>query len=132
MKKKRVEEQGLTPYVIDLMASWAVIDTRKMFGGTGLFLSGQMFAILFDDVLYLKDFVEAKASPELLDKEYLGYERNGKFVNLGYFKAPGRALEDSAYLVELAKQSYLSARAKKGKAKPKRVLKQPPSMPSPF
>jgi DNA transformation protein len=130
--KRRAEEQGLVPYVIELLSSWASVDTRRMFGGTGLFMGGRMFAIFFDDVLYLKNFVEAKVSPELSDKEYLGYERNGKFVNLGYFKAPERCLEDSRYLIELAKQSYQSACAKKVKAKPKRKINEPPSMPAPF
>lgn len=127
---KRHDDDGLTMHILDLLAPWSLVDARRMFGGTGLFAQGRMFAIIIDDVLYLKDSLDASGQPvkEPFEKEYFEYERQDKVVRLGYFKAPEIALEDGPYLIELAKASYQSATLKKksaAKSKPKIGTKPP-------
>ena len=41
-------------YVLEVMAPWAPVSARRMFGGYGLYREAQMFAIVMDDTLYLK------------------------------------------------------------------------------
>src|SRR5580704_6821841 len=123
--QKLIEYDGLTTHVLDLLAPWSIVDARRMFSGCGLFVHGTMFALIFDEVLYLKDSLDEQGQSvkTSFKKEYFEYDRQGKAVRLSYFKAPDRALEESDYLIELAKASYQSAISKKKttklKTKPK-------------
>ncbi len=120
---KRNDDDGLTTHVLDLLAPWAEVNARRMFGGIGLFAHGLMFAIIIDDVLFMKDSKDENGDPVKTDfeKEYFEYERNGKLVNLGYFQAPDDAMEDSDYLIRLANDSLRSA----GLAKRPKTRKSP-------
>lgn len=122
---KRREDDGFTAHVLDLLAPWSEVVAKRMFGGIGLFAHGRMFAIIIDDVLYLKDSKDADGVPVKTDfeKEYFEYDRNGKTVNLGYFKAPEAALEESDYLIRLANESFRSASLPKTKQRKKSAAK---------
>lgn len=114
------DDDGLTTHVLDLLAPWAEVNARRMFGGIGLFAHGLMFAIIIDDVLFMKDSKDENGNPAETDfeKEYFEYDRNGKTVNLGYFKAPDDAMENGDYLIRLANDSLRSAgSAKRSKTK---------------
>ncbi len=108
---KRIEYDGLTTHILDLLAPWSIVDARRMFSGCGLFIHGTMFALILDEVLYLKDSLDDRGLPvkTSFKKEYFEYDRKGKTIRLSYFKAPDRALEESDYLIELARASYQSA-----------------------
>ncbi len=41
-------------YVLDLLAEWGDIYVKRMFGGAGLYREGLMFALVANDVVYLK------------------------------------------------------------------------------
>jgi DNA transformation protein len=116
---KRHYDDDFSNHILDLLAPWSGVNPRRMFSGIGLFVHGKMFALIFDDVLYLKDSVTVGKHPlpTSFEKEYIWYEREGKEIRLGYFKAPDRALEESAYLIELAKVSYQNATLNKKKRK---------------
>ena len=43
-----------TDYVVGLMADWAPVTARKMFGGYGLYREGLMFALIADDQLFFQ------------------------------------------------------------------------------
>ncbi len=60
--QKRRDDDGLTTHVLDLLAPWAEVNARRMFGGIGLFAHGLMFAIIIDDVLFMKDSKTKTAS----------------------------------------------------------------------
>jgi DNA transformation protein len=67
---------------------------RRMFGGYGIFCDGVMFALIADDVLYLK--VDAETQPDF-DKagaEPFVYEKAGKPVERSYMTVPGAGEED--------------------------------------
>jgi DNA transformation protein len=46
--------EGFKDLVRDLLADFGPVTIRNMFGGAGIYAGGVMFAILDDDVLYLK------------------------------------------------------------------------------
>jgi DNA transformation protein and related proteins len=46
--------EGFKDLVRDLLADFGPVSMRNMFGGAGVYAGGVMFAILDDDVLYLK------------------------------------------------------------------------------
>lgn len=41
-------------YVRDQLSEWGEVSVRRMFGGAGLYRFGKMFALVADDVVYLK------------------------------------------------------------------------------
>ena len=64
-----VSDEYLT-YVLDQLEAMASVEARRMFGGAGIYCGRAMFALVADDVLYLKvddsnraDFEEAGAEP---------------------------------------------------------------------
>jgi len=116
---KRHPDDEFSNHILDLLSSWSDVTPRRMFSGIGLFAHGRMFALIFDEVLYLKDSITVGKHPlaPSFEKEYIWYEREGKMVRLGYFKAPDRALEESSYLIELAKVSYQNATITKKRSK---------------
>jgi DNA transformation protein len=124
---KHFDYDGLTTHILDLLGPWSEVSPRRMFGGIGLFAHGLMFAIIIDDVLYLKDHISEHGEPVAtdFDKEYFEYSRLGKTVRLGFFRAPDRALEEGDYLIELVNASYKSAslKRKSAKAKAKKISK---------
>jgi len=61
-------------YVVELLAGVGRVVARQMFGGYGLYCDGVMFALIADDVLYLKadeanrpDFERAESAPFVYD-----------------------------------------------------------------
>ncbi|PIW30622.1 MAG: transcriptional regulator [Rhodospirillales bacterium CG15_BIG_FIL_POST_REV_8_21_14_020_66_15] len=106
-------------HLLDLLATLGPVEARRMFGGGGLYLDGTMFALVADDVLYLKaddgnreDFEAAGVPP-------FTYQRRGKSVALGYFQAPEDILDDAEELSAWSRRAWEAARrsgAKAGKA----------------
>jgi len=110
---------GLTLHVQDLLRSWRPVLARRMFGGIGLFVDGLMFAIIIDEVLYLKETLDDSGKPvESADdeesdfvKEYFQYETKNGIGRLYYFRVPESALDNPDYLMSLSIQSLKSAQA---------------------
>lgn len=106
-------------YSAELLSTVGRILVRRMFGGYGLFCEGTMFALIADDVLYLKadegnrsEFERAGATP-------LVYEAKGRRTVMSYLSAPDQALESRELAAPWARSAYaaaLRARASKGPA----------------
>ena len=47
-------QQGTVDFLLDQMAGAGALVAKKMFGETGLYCDGKMFAIIADDQLYIK------------------------------------------------------------------------------
>ena len=65
-----------------------------MFGGHGIFCDGVMFALIADDVLYLKIDDETKPAFREAGSEPFMYEKAGKQIEMSYMTVPGDAEED--------------------------------------
>lgn len=105
-------------YVLDQYAAWGGVESRRMFGGAGLYRDGKMFGLIADDVVYLKAddtnrarFVDAGSGPF---KPF-----PNRPTAMSYYEAPAHVLENAATLVEWSKASLAIQRAGAGKAKPK-------------
>ncbi len=99
-------------YVVDQFSTWRSVSIRKMFGEAGLYCEGAMFALVADDVAYLKvddsnceQFVKAGsgAFQPFPDKD----------VTMSYYEVPADVLENPSVLAEWAQQSLDVARKKK-------------------
>lgn len=92
------------------------VHARRMFGGHGLYLDDAMFAIVVDDIAYLKTDEGNREAFARLDMEPFEYLRRGKPVQLGFLRLPDTALEERQELLRLARlalEAALRARAKR-------------------
>ena len=80
-------------HVTELLSRLGRLEARPMFGGHGLYCDGAFFAIVLDDVLYLKADDESRARFVAAGLEPFVYQRQGKRASLGYYRAPPEALE---------------------------------------
>lgn len=133
---------GLTLHIQDLLRSWKFIQPRRMFGGIGLFVDGLMFAIIIDEILYLKETLDETGKPVETNqnsddqdehnfvREYFQYETKNGVGRLYYYQVPESALDNPDFLSSLAAESLKSAqnqafiKAKKTKKNKKSQLNQ--------
>jgi DNA transformation protein len=93
----------------DVFADFGPIATRRMFGGHGVYRDGLMFALVQDDVLYLKADAQNQASFTEAGLEAFQYEEKGRRVRMSYFKAPPAILDDRSEAAAWAKRSSEAA-----------------------
>jgi DNA transformation protein len=82
-----------------------------MFGKTGMFCNGLMFAMVSDDTLFVRVdehnreiFQEAAASPPL------NYQKGGRTIDLAFWRVPERLLDEPDELVDWARAALAAAR----------------------
>jgi DNA transformation protein len=100
-------------YVVEQLSGWGEVSVRRMFGGAGLYRGGIMFAVIADDVAYLKvddsnrdDFLRAGSAP------FEPYPDKIKTTIRTYYEIPADVLENPAELAQWAERSWLIARKK--------------------
>lgn len=99
-------------YMLDQFSAWGGVTSRKMFGGAGLYREGKMFALIADDVAYLKvddsnrePFLAAGSSP------FQPYP--DKPNTMPYYEIPPDVLENSDALISWAEISLNIQKKKK-------------------
>lgn len=81
--------------IMDMLQPLGAIGMRKMFGGAALYCDGQVFALLSDDVLYLK--VDERTRPAFVAEGCgpFAYEMpKGVQTMASYHRAPDRLHDD--------------------------------------
>ncbi len=111
--------EGCVELLKELLRGFAPFTVRRMFGGAGLFVDGIMFAIVIDDALYLKADAGTSRAFEEEGLAPFSYQRGGRSVQLSYWRAPDRLLDDGEELREWAHRSLNVAR-KTTAARPRR------------
>ena len=112
-------------YVMELLGPFGTVRPRRMFGGDGVYLDGLMFALVFDDALYLKADEMNRIEYEQAGCEIFAYTRKGKRATLNFFRAPEEAMESPQLMLPWARSAYaaaLRANAKKLAAEQAKAL----------
>jgi len=109
-----------TATLADLFADLGAVTVRKMFGGYGLFCDGLMFAIVVDDILYLKTDAASATAFAAAGLEPFAYERSGKLVIMSFHRAPDEILDDPERAAPWGEQSLAAARRAKAAKTPQR------------
>ena len=106
--------QEFVEYVVEQLSGWGEVSVRRMFGGAGLYREATMFAVLAEDVAYLKvddsnrdDFLRASSAP------FEPYPDKIKTTIRTYYEIPADVLENPPELARWAQRSWLIARKKK-------------------
>lgn len=87
--------------VSELLAPLGHIRPKRMFGGFGLYCDGVFFAIIADDVLYLKGDVQTRDTYDAMEMAPFVVS-SGRAQTLSYFEVPGDWLEGEDQLIEFA------------------------------
>tara|TARA_R110001606_G_scaffold278903_1_gene427461 strand:- start:1848 stop:2216 length:369 start_codon:yes stop_codon:yes gene_type:complete len=84
-------------FVADLFAPLGDVRIKRMFGGAGVYAQGVMFALLADDVIYLKTDAALRSALEAEGGEAFVWERpsDGKRMEMGYVSLPSAAMDDA-------------------------------------
>jgi DNA transformation protein len=119
-----VASDSFAEFLREQLAQLGGITMRRMFGKTGVFCDGVMFAMVRDNTLYLRvdddnraSFKEAEVFPPL------NYEKKGEMIDLSFWRAPERLFDEPEELVIWARAALGAARrvaAKRERTAPRR------------
>lgn len=121
-------------FLEECLAPLGPIQSRRMFGGAGLYCDGVMFALIADDAVYLKANDDTSAAFKAEGLKPFTYAGKAKPVTMSYWRAPERVFDDPDEFVEWARVAIGVAKAHaraKPKAKPKSKIKRSAAQPSP-
>ena len=96
-------------YVLETMSHWAVVNSRKMFGGYGLYREGLMFALIADETLYLKVDAVSAGQFERAGSVPFVYQSATRPVQMSYWSAPVESLESPAEMRDWCQLAYAAA-----------------------
>jgi DNA transformation protein len=99
-------------YVVDQLGCLGRVETKRMFGGVGIYFQHVFFAVIAEDVLYFK--VDDSTRPDY-EAAGMGPFRpyDSKETVMSYYEAPIEVLENRDRLREWADKAVKIARAKK-------------------
>ena len=106
-----VASDGFAEFVRDQLARLGRITVRRMFGKSGVFCDSVMLGMVADDTLYFRVddgnreiFREAAAAPPL------NYAKKGELIDLSFWRAPDRLLDEPDELLVWARAALAAAR----------------------
>lgn len=118
---------GFADFVQELFEGLGPVRVKRMFGGLGVWGGvgfdgkGLMFALVDDDVIYLKTDEALKAELAAEGSVAWVYSRApGKWEETSYWRLPEIALDDPDEAVAWARKALAVAEAKAAEKKPKR------------
>ena len=107
-------------FLEDLFAPLGGVSMRRMFGGLGIYRDGVMFALVAEDVLYLKTDEAGQAAFAAEGCAPFRYEARGKSATMSYWRLPERLYDEPEEFRDWALAAVrVAARAKTAQKKPK-------------
>ncbi len=88
-------------YLMELMVGLGEVRARAMFGGFGIYHDDLMFALVADEVLYVKVDDESKPTFEAAGGEPFRLE--SKNAVMAYYTVPDAALDDAEIMMHWAR-----------------------------
>ena len=109
--------------MVDQLRAFGPVTAKPMFGAWGLYKDGVIFALVAQEVMYLKADAATAAAFDAEGLEPFVYESKvDERIETSYRRAPDEALEDPAVMAEwaaLALEAALRTRVAKGGRKRK-------------
>jgi DNA transformation protein and related proteins len=113
-----VASDSFAEFLREQLAPLGRVSMRRMFGKTGVFCDGLMFAMVTDDTLYFRvDDHNREAFSEAACFPPLNYAKGGRTIDLAFWRAPERLWDEPDELVAWAQIALAAARrvaAKRG------------------
>ncbi|MFZ0849504.1 MAG: TfoX/Sxy family protein, partial [Hyphomicrobiaceae bacterium] len=106
-----VASDSFAAFLREQLASLGHVTMRRMFGKTGVFCDGLMFAMVTDDTLYFRvDEHNRAAFKEAASFPPLNYQKKGSSIDLSFWRAPERLLDEPDEFVTWARTALAAAR----------------------
>jgi len=125
-----VASDSFAEFLQEQLAPLGRVTMRRMFGKTGVFCDGLMLGMVTDNTLYFRvddhnraTFKEAQSFP------LLNYEKQGRTIDLSFWRAPERLFDELDELVTWARAALAAAR--RVAAKRERTARRRKSKPQP-
>lgn len=106
-----VASNNFAEFLREQLAPLGPVSIRRMFGKSGVFCDGVMLGTVTDDILYFRVddgnrelFAEAGSEPPL------NYAKGGKLIDLSFWRAPDRLMDDPDELILWARAALTAAR----------------------
>ncbi len=132
---RMVASDTFADFLREQLAPLGRLTMRRMFGKTGVFCDGVMFAMVTENTLYFRvddqnraTFKEAASFPPL------NYEKKGCTIDLSFWRVPERLFDEPDELVAWARAALAAARrvaTKRERTAPRRKSKRRKSKPRP-
>ncbi|MFP2931649.1 TfoX/Sxy family protein [Pyxidicoccus sp. 3LG] len=115
-------------YTVELLEKLGPVQSRRMFGGWGLYFGGRMFGLIGNGQLFLKVDEVTKPDFQAAGCRPFVYEGQAKPVELGYWTPPADAVDDAYALLPWARRAVDAAqRAALKKAPKKKAAEKKPA-----
>jgi DNA transformation protein len=98
-------------YVLEQLAGLAGVRARGMFGGVGLYCEDLFFALVDNDVLYLRVNDDNRTDYAARGMRQFRPYADRPQLSMSYYEVPAEVLEDPAQLVDWAERSVAAALA---------------------
>lgn len=112
----------------DLFRALGPVQTRRMFGGAGVYLDNAMFALVVNDTLYMKADPELAKAYAAAGSVPFSYDTSGGARTIpGLMSLPDSAIDDPDEALDWARRSLVPAElaaAQKRAAKARKVAKK--------
>ena len=106
-----VASDSFAEFLRERLAPVGRVSLRRMFGKTGVFCDGLMFAMVTDDTLYFRvDDHNRAAFNEAGSFPPLNYAKKGRTIDLSFWRAPERLLDEPDEFVSWARTALAAAR----------------------
>jgi DNA transformation protein and related proteins len=106
-----VASTGYCEFLQEQFSPLGRVTMRRMFGKTGVFCDGVMFAMVADDTLYVRvDDLNREAFKEASSDPPLNYAKKGRSIDLAFWRVPERLFDEPDELAEWARAALAAAR----------------------
>ena len=102
--------EDTTAFMVEQLSVIGPVRARRMFGGVGLYTDGVMFALIADDMLYLKADGVTRDRFAAAGSAAFTYDGKTKPVTMSYWRAPEFLFEDAEAMADWAGEAVAVAR----------------------
>ena len=106
-------------YVVDQLANFSPVRSRRMFGGVGLYADELFFALIAEDSLYFKVDDSNRADYQARGCRQFQPFADDPTFSMGYYAVPEEVIEDGDELKAWARKACAVALAKAALKRPK-------------
>ena len=105
-----VASDSFAEFLREQLAPLGRVTMRRMFGKTGVFCNGLMLGMVTDDTLYVRvDDLNRTVFKEAESVPPLNYERQGRTIDLAFWRVPEHLLDEPHELVTWARAALAAA-----------------------
>jgi DNA transformation protein and related proteins len=105
-----VASDSFSEYLREQLSPLGRITFRRMFGKTGVFCDGVMFAMALDNTLYVRVDDESKATfKEAASFPPLNYSKKGFSIDLAFWRVPERLFDEPEEFIAWTRAALAAA-----------------------